>query len=618
MSNTFGPTGLSLDTQQTLISNWVNAFQSIYGTDINLSPDSPDGQMMMIFIQAVLDLQDLLLQIYTSFDPDQAVGVQLDQRAAINGIQREGGTYTTTNVTVTANQQVTLYGLDQSTNPVYTVQDTSGNQWQLLTTSTIQSGATVLAFQAANPGAIGTTVNTITIPVTVIVGVTTVNNPSTYTTLGVNEESDYALRIRRQKSVSIASQGYFNGLLASLQNISGVGSGNAFLYENDTDTTDVTTGVPAHSIWAIIGGTPVAPTAQAWSSVTTYSIGQIVSSGTTVYVSIANNNLNNAVTKATYWAVYDPVAYAIYQKRSAGCGLYGGVTYVVTQADGSQFVVKYDTVAEQNLFIQFTATSISSSIGVPKIASLIEYIPVNWAPGVYQDLNINQLGTYVQAIDSNTLVTNPGLSNGETQILNLSGVPASGTFVLNYNGHASAAINWNDNLATITSKIQAVTGLSTVSVAGSLASQSITISSITSAQALIYASANSLATSAPAAITFSYNYGFTTKLLPDSQKYQFSISGSNIIITAMISSPASLSVAPLGTQTFMAFGGYGAQSGTNFNNTSVVWTFITNNSGGTIGASSGLYTAGSTGSVTDTIQATDLLGNTVNVTITVT
>ena len=130
-----------------------------------------------------------------------------------------------TNVTVTVSQALNLYGLDQTAQPVYTVADNAGNQWQLQTTQHLSTpGTYVFSFQAANPGAVLTTINTITVPVTIVLGVTSINNPTTYTTLGINEETDAALKIRRQKSVSLASQGYLAGLLAALENINGVTS----------------------------------------------------------------------------------------------------------------------------------------------------------------------------------------------------------------------------------------------------------------------------------------------------------------------------------------------------------------------------------------------------------
>ncbi len=561
MPNSLGPTGLTTATQSELYTSLSNSLKQIYGSDINLDSDSPDGQMLNIFIQTILDVLDLTTQVYNMFDPDQAVGVVLDQRVAINGIQRQAGTFTVTNITITTSQAVTLYGLDQSTQPVYTVSDNAGNQWQLQTTQYVSgAGSFVYAFQAAVAGAQLTVPNTITTPVTVVLGVTSVNNPTTYTTLGINEETDAALRVRRQQSVSLASQGYLPSLVAALENITGVTG--AFVYENNSGSTN-SDGVPAHSIWVIVGGSP------------------------------ADSDVANA----------------IYQKRNAGCGLFGSTSYNITQINGVTFTVFWDFVSQENLFIYFNASSIDG-INPPNISAIKTGLPTSLIPSVDQEININNLATLVQQIDPNTLVTNAGFSNGYTQAFTLSGVSASGTFVISYNGNSSSSINWNDSAATIQTKIQAISGLSTATVTGSIASQILTfdLSSIKDVLSLLTVSSNSLQTSGATAITFSYNENYSNTLSPVSKKYQFQVSQDNIIILPMILSPTSTSVVHSSQQQFAGLGGYGT----------LTYSFQTNNSGGTINSTSGLYTAGSTTSVTDTILVTDAMGNTATASASVT
>lgn len=361
MPNSIGPTGITVQTQQELIDYFSNAYRSIYGSDINLDPDTPDGQWMMVQIQAIQDLQDLLVQIYNTFDPDNAIGVVLDQRVAINGIQRQAGTRTVTNVTVVTTQAVTLYGVDQATNTPYTVADNEGNQWNLMETINLSvSGTYVLAFQAVVPGAVLTVPNTITVPVTIVLGVSSVNNPTSYTALGINEESDADLKIRRQKSVSLSSQGYLAGLLAALENISGVTA--AFVYENVTGSTDGD-GIPSHSIWVIVGGSASA----------------------------------------------SDIANAIYQKRNAGCGMKGSETLSILQADGSLFTIRWDNVVAEDLYIKFTATSLDG-VNPPNIAAIRAQLPSLFTPGVFGQVNVNELSTLIQQIDPNTLVTSAGFS----------------------------------------------------------------------------------------------------------------------------------------------------------------------------------------------------------------
>jgi len=55
-----------------------------------------------------------------------------------------------------------------------------------------------------------------------------------------------------------------------------------------------------------------------------------------------------------------------------------------------------------------------------------------------------------------------------TQLITFSPNPSSGTFVLNYDGVDSAAINWNDNAEDITAILQAIPDLSQVIVGGSI------------------------------------------------------------------------------------------------------------------------------------------------------
>lgn len=361
MSNAITSTGLTTATRAELLAVLYAGFLSIYGVDLSTADSSnPDVQAINLFVQAVLDNEDLLTQIYNGMDPDQAVGVTLDQRCALNGIQRQAGTFTVTNVTITVTEALTLTGInDDSSNP-YTVADNAGNQWQLLETQNpAAAGSNVYAFQSKVAGAVLTTPNTITVPVSVVLGVSVINNPTTYTTLGINEETDAALRLRRQISVSLASQGYLSSLLAALENVDGVTS--AFVHENTSNATD-DDGIPGHSIWVIIDGSPADA----------------------------------------------DVATAIYTKRNAGCGQKTDTTnsYNVLQVDGSYFTVYWDVVETEDLYIKLHLQSLDG-INAPNTAAITNAttgLPAKYTPGVNAEVNINQLATLIQEIDPNTLV----------------------------------------------------------------------------------------------------------------------------------------------------------------------------------------------------------------------
>lgn len=317
MPNSVGPDGLQIQTVAEIIDeiesgtpDYPGMF-AIYGSNINVNPNSPDGQMINIVAQAKRDMEEFIQQVYDSFDPDQAVGVSLDRDCAYNGVFRNAGTYTLTNVTVVASQAVTLAGLDTAPNAPFTVSDATGNLFWLISTYSFSgAGTQVLAFQAAVLGPVTPTTNTITTIVTITLGITSVNNPTAATSIGTAEESDAALRIRRANSVAISSKGYFASLYGALIDTTGVTSVN--LIENDTAGT--VGGIPSHSIWTIVaGGTDAA------------------------------------------------VGAVIYAKRNAGCGMKGSTTVDITQVDGSTFTVAFDRPTAEDLYIQLNMTAITGS-----------------------------------------------------------------------------------------------------------------------------------------------------------------------------------------------------------------------------------------------------------------
>lgn len=310
MPNVFDANGLQLVTQNELVDNLTQAFQTIYGADINVDSNSPDGQIINILAQMLEDYYETLNQVYVSFDPDQAIGTVLDQRCSLNGIQRKGGTYTYVDIEVTTDRSLTLQGInDNALEDAYTISDAEGNQFVLATTSSLTAGTTTLSFRAANIGNVEVLPNTITTPVTVILGVTSVNNPSGATLQGENEETDAQLRERRKQSVAVSNQGYVDGLLSSLLNLPDVTT--ASVYQNRTNTTD-SDGIPGHSIWVVIQGG------------TDQEIGQVMAN-----------------------------------KVAAGVGMKGSQSVAVESADGYSEVYHFDRPTNQLLYVQLTVTPLS-------------------------------------------------------------------------------------------------------------------------------------------------------------------------------------------------------------------------------------------------------------------
>lgn len=355
MPNTLDENGLQIKSFNEIKEDLTTGFRNIYGNDINVDSNSPDGQLINILAQTVIDLLELIQQTYNSFDPDLAIGTTLDERVALNNIKRKGGTYSYTNIAVTTTAACTLNGLNTvDAENAFAVSDNQGNQWVLAATQTpAAAGSYTYSFRAKEIGAVESLPNTITTIVTSVVGVSGVNNPSGLTRKGEDTETDSELKARRKESMGISTQGYREALKAALLNTADVTY--AQVYENESNSTDAD-GIPGHSIWVIVqGGTD------------------------------AN------------------VAQAIYTKRNGGCGMKGSTTYNIPQEEGTVFQVAWDRPSTTDAYIEFDITPIVDHI---VDTNAIKLALANAPMGIYEPLDINKVATIVQETDPQVIVTN--------------------------------------------------------------------------------------------------------------------------------------------------------------------------------------------------------------------
>lgn len=247
--------GLTLSTRQELVEDHSNDLRDIYGQDINLDQNTPDGQFVNILSQAGADVRDLAKFIYNSFSVTTASGKALDRLVALNGIERKGGTYTIVPITILVDRTVTLQGLDNQANDLdgsgYTIQDNVGNQFILTTTTTLTQGVHVLLFRAKEIGKVNTIIDTIQTQVEIVLGVVSVSNLSAPTQVGTVGETNLELRARQQRSFALPALGSLDSIEGSLLALDGVTE--AVVYENDTSVTN-SDGIPSHSLWVIVDG----------------------------------------------------------------------------------------------------------------------------------------------------------------------------------------------------------------------------------------------------------------------------------------------------------------------------------------------------------------------------
>lgn len=307
MTDILNENGLQTSTAPELLQTLQNDFKNIYGEDVLLDSSTPDGQWLNILVQKGVDVRGLLTQLYNSFNPNNTQGSLLDQRCAINNVFRKAGTFTTVTVNVVTDRALTLQGLDDNyNNPEatgYTIQDNEGNRFILVNTTTLSAGSNSLLFRSETLGGVVVLPNTLTTPVTIVLGVVSVNNPTTANAIGTVEELDEELKVRRRQSVAISSFGYLNGLQAALLQLPGVT--DAKVYENYTSSTDAN-GTPAHCIWVVMDG----------------------------------------------GAISD-IAETIYSRKCPGTNMRGNITYTITTEAQTQFIAKWDNATVTPFYIKF-------------------------------------------------------------------------------------------------------------------------------------------------------------------------------------------------------------------------------------------------------------------------
>lgn len=313
------PSGISSPSYNDILLSLVASMQAIFGSDIYLVPSTQDYQMLAIIAAAINDQNQALIAAYNGFAPGFAQGVNLSSLVKINGLARQAATYSTA--------QLVLGGVAGTTILAGLAQDVNGNLWALpLNTIIPGSGTITVTAVCQTAGAISAAAHTINQINTVILGWQTVDNPSV-AIVGVNVESDSALRQRQAISTALTTETPLSGILAAIANVSGVT--RYAIYENNTGTTDVN-GVPGHSISVVILG-----------------------GSTTV------------------------IAQTIEATKSPGTGTYGSTSITVIDPSGVPITINFYVLAVTQIYVAVTIHALTgylASTGTALIAALVNFI----------------------------------------------------------------------------------------------------------------------------------------------------------------------------------------------------------------------------------------------------
>jgi len=288
-------TGCTIRREEDILADLVTGYQTIYGSDIAITPDTQDGQMLALIAAMVADLENKGLLVYNNQNPNGATGNGLALLVKLNGLTKQSLSYSTAVITIVGVVGTVI------TNPI--VSD-GVNQWAYSGSFTIPAAGQIdKTFTCITAGAIVALAHAINQIITPVVGWQTCDNAAA-ATVGNQIETDAVLRIRRALSVALPSITIADGILAYILNLANVVQ--AKLYENYTDVVDGN-GLPPHSIALIVQG--------------------------------GNDN---------------DIANVLAVKRTEGCDMVGSTTVDITDSQGTITTYKFNRPTQTAIKIQIT------------------------------------------------------------------------------------------------------------------------------------------------------------------------------------------------------------------------------------------------------------------------
>lgn len=244
MALQFNNNGLEIDTFRDLFQTLSDAYKDIYGQDIDLDQESPDGQRVAIEAQARTDIEASLQWLYSQMDPDFNTGDMQQIIAKLHGLYLRPGSRSQRDLNVTTDRPVFLYS-------GYKIRDQSNQVWFVRQNVTIPAGTTTVTFFAQDFGKVtGLIADTFT-QLTPELGVLSITSDAV-AVVGRDEETPEEFRQRRNRSLENPATGSTGAIFAKVAQLPGVTDLN--IGENDTKVDNPATGIPANSIWLVVEG----------------------------------------------------------------------------------------------------------------------------------------------------------------------------------------------------------------------------------------------------------------------------------------------------------------------------------------------------------------------------
>jgi uncharacterized phage protein gp47/JayE len=215
-----------------------NKFTAEFGSNFDVSPESPDGQVIGVVADEIDQCWNQAQQVFNSYRPGAVSGVGLDNVCELTGAVR----YVNEHSRVT----VVCAGTAGASVPAGS-QVGDGTMTFTLDTDVILPGDVTAVADSAGEYYIAP--NTVTrIITTGIPDWTGVNNPDIGTT-GINYEPDPSLRARRDKTTSISGSATVEAIYAALSDLN-----LDYIRIRDNDTGAAIGAQPAGTVFVVVDG----------------------------------------------------------------------------------------------------------------------------------------------------------------------------------------------------------------------------------------------------------------------------------------------------------------------------------------------------------------------------
>ncbi len=271
---TIDSTGFTARTQTEILESLESRQLSDIDPNLDVSAESPIGQLNGVFSRELALLEQLLETAYDSHDPDKAVGAALTALCKITGTARRAADYTTVSLTCDLDSATTL----ESGTHFAEVAGNPDSRWTPVDDYTATaSGSQSVPFRAENTGPISVAENSITVISTAVTGWNSVNNPSVES-VGRDADDDPTLRTRRDADVAKTGSATVAAIRADVL-AADASIIDVSVFTNRSDDTD-SNGLPPHSVEVLVfdGTTPSAS-----DTAIAQAIYDTVGSGVTIY-----------------------------------------------------------------------------------------------------------------------------------------------------------------------------------------------------------------------------------------------------------------------------------------------------------------------------------------------